>query len=230
MARKRKKPATQGQRLAALRQRANTELKNLAAAEAEAGKGSARGRALQHQQSKIRDVMRGTYLNSSRPSQDVRRSADRAANELSQLIGRKGARGRKAAQERANRVTWQQVAVERRGGKSALYGGDLARSSGEQIFWASTRDIWMGTDPSKRLQTVMAALGVSSLEDAIKMVLEENADAVDAARAAYDAANIDTEENAPDKLGTEIRGSDIWIAFTVSYYLDKDKQLQIARR
>lgn len=209
--------------MAALRQRANTELKNLAAAEAKAGKESARGRALRHQQSKIRDVMRGTYLHSSRPSQDVRRAADRAADELSQLIGRKGARGRKAAQERANRVAWQQVAVERRGGESALYGGRLGRMQGEQIFWAATRDIWMGTDPSKRLQTVMDALGVSSLEDALDMVLSENSEAI---TAALDAL----EGDFADAAAAEARDSDIWIAFVASYYQDRAGDLKVARR
>lgn len=209
-------------KLAALRRRGKAEIRRLGTDIRKAGKGSARGRALQHQQDKIREVMADTYLGRV-PPKEKRATASRAGDELSQLIGRKGARGRKAAQERANRVAWQQVAVERRGGESALYGGRLGRMQGEQIFWAATRDIWMGTDPSKRLQTVMDALGVSSLEDALDMVLSENSEAI---TAALDARGGDFA----DAAAAEARDSDIWIAFIASYYMDRSGDLQVARR
>ena len=209
-------------KLAALRRRAKGEIRRLGSDIKKAGAGSARARALQAQQDKIRAVMHDTYMGRQPPRERVAK-AEQAGRELEGLIGRKGARGRAAAQERANRVAWQQITVERRGGESAIYGGRLGRMRGEQIFWASTRDIWTGADPKDRLKVVMDALGTDSIEEAFDLVLSQSSEAI---TAAMDAADGDFA----DAAAYDARDSDIWIAFVSSFYVGADGSLHIARR
>lgn len=224
MARKRKRNPL-SERLSRIRYRAKSELEQLTIEEARL-KSPIRGRKTKRQEeitrrkNEIESLIASTYLG-RRATADKTASASAAGEQLRKAISKAGERKRKAAQRRANEIAWEQIGVERRGGESEIWGGALNQMRGEQIFWASTRDIWTGADPKDRLKVVMDALGTDSLEEAIDLVLSASSEAV-LAQLDYDATKSKEED--------EPRGSAIWIAFVSSFYLGSDGSLHIARR
>lgn len=212
-----KKKQFTSKQLANLRARGKREIRNLGNAIRKKGASSAHGAAMREQQDEIRKAMEATYLG-RRPSGEKREKASQAGESLSRLLGRSGARGRKAATERANRVFMQQLTAERRGGDSALWGGAHDQYRAEQIFMAATQDIWMGAAPQDRFKIIMEALGVERLEDAFNLVLEQNADAL------HEAHNA-----LPPEEGKKRRNSDPWQAFMTTFYAERDEEGKFLR-
>lgn len=141
------------------------------------------GRRIQQQQDAIRKSIgdrqkkTGTYLGTN-ADKGKRLEAKEASQRLGSLIGEKGQRGRKAAQERRNRIFREQIRSEERGDASAMYGGVGSNYHYERIFYMATESIWRDADPQDREKKVLEALGVTDLETAYDMVLEQNAEAL----------------------------------------------------
>jgi hypothetical protein len=227
MARKRKRNPL-SERLSRLRYRAKAALQQLSY-EATKIKGSKipgrktrRQQDIEQRQAQIEQLMSETYLGRG-ANADKTRAARKAGEELRHAISKTEEKRTAAAQRRANEIALEQLAVERRGGASEIWGGRLGRMRGEQIFWASTRDIWTGADPKDRMKAVMDALGTDSIEEAFDLVLSQSSEAI---TAAMDAADGDFA----DAAAYDARDSDIWIAFVSSFYVGSDGSLHIARR
>lgn len=127
-------------------------------------------------------------------------------------IRKRRAAEKKEAQARRNSIFLQQLKIERAGDTSAMFGGEVRDSKLEQIFWASTQDLWIGVDPGKRWEAVMKAMGTDSAEEAFRRVIDANPEAIKAAR-----------ESVTDKTMTSARDSTPWIGAIVSFYEDYDE-------
>lgn len=174
--------ATQAQRLAGLRVRARNELATLRKQQAElsdVARTGLTGSSIQQQIDAIEKATAGTYLGRN-ATKETRYDAEKSANMLRTLIGRRGGENRAATRERQNRIFYQQQRVAAKGGASALYGtseGETNISSFyEQVFYIATQDIWSGKaiTPEGRNDLIMRTLGVTSLQDAYDIVMEGN--------------------------------------------------------
>lgn len=173
----------QAQRLAALRRRSKNEIRSLQRAYRNLGateKAGRMGAGIQEQIGEIRRAAAGTYLG-RKPQPPTRYQAEQNANMLETLIGESGKRGRAATRARQNRIFYQQMRVEARGGESAYFGGVAGQIGYEKIFYMATQDVWAGRSmtPEKRNEAIMEALGVDSLEDAYRIVLSESTDVIE---------------------------------------------------
>ena len=169
-------------RLAALRRRGKAEVQKLEAmyrkltAEDKAGY---RGAEIRQHQEMIREQSRKTYLG-RKPDGDRLQTAREAANSLTSMIGKKGERGRKAAQERRDRIFRTQVRIEEESGgdiSSARYAGKAGKFHYERIFYMATQSMWAGKANEDRDREIMKKMGVSSLEEAYDIIIKGNAEA-----------------------------------------------------
>lgn len=207
----------QSKRLANLRAAGQRELANLSRAfnnmtpQEKAGR---QGQAIQQQRNAIKDAIAGSYLNSSKPKPEVRFEAEKNGNILATLTGRKGARGKAAAQERRNRIFYQQMRTEAKQARqarkedraaqgdepdgSAFFGGVAGRMFYEKIFYMATQDMWRGGDPSRKNEEIMRKLGTNDLETAYQVVLGRSTDVI-----ARIAELLDSGELTMDMLEDE---------------------------
>lgn len=206
----------QAKRLANLRAKGKRELTNLGraynrmTAQEKAGR---QGQAIQQQRAAIKDAIAGSYLG-GRPKPQVRLEAEKNGNILDTLTGRKGARGKAAAQERRNRIFYQQMRTEakqtrqarKEGGAaqgdepdgSAFFGGVAGRMFYEKVFYMATQDMWRGGDPSRKNEEIMRKLGTTDLETAYQIVLGRSTDVI-----ARIAELLDSGEFTMDMLEDE---------------------------
>lgn len=170
-------------RLAALRRRGKAEVQKLEkmyAGLSKEEKASYRGAEIRQQQKMIESYSASTYLGRGQ-DRDRLQTAREAANTLETMIGKKGERGRKAAQARRDRIFRTQIRVEEETGGDiggGRFQGTAGRYHYERIFYTSTQSIWAGLPNDQRDQAIMKALGVSSLEEAYDLVIEGNAEAI----------------------------------------------------
>lgn len=173
---------------AALRRRGKRELRQL---QTEYDKMSTtqqqgyEGRRIKQQQDAIRKSSSDTYLGRN-ADKGRRLEAKEASQRLGSLIGEKGQRGRKAAQERRNRIFREQVRSEERGEESAMFGGLAGRYHYERVFYMATESLWKGSSNEDRDAEIMRALGVNDLETAYDMVLAQNPEALARIREYFD--------------------------------------------
>lgn len=182
-----KRKRTEAQIFAELRRKAKIEQGRLRAEYKKMGhrvRASARGRAIQQEIADISTTMEQTKFG-YRPTEERKASARLAAEELYRRIGggtRELRNEAKAQQQRQNRIFRNQLRVEARGGESAMFGGEAAKDYREKIFYMSTQSIWRGHSNEDRDKVIMEALGTDSLEEAYRMVLAQNKDALQEAR------------------------------------------------
>lgn len=170
-------------RLAALRRRGKEEVQRLEAmymkltAEDKAGY---RGAEIRQHQDLIREQSQKTYLG-RKPDGDRLLEAREAANTMTSMIGKKGERGRAAAQARRDRIFRTQIRVEEESGgdiKSARYAGKAGTYHYERIFYMATQSMWAGKPNEERDREIMKKMGVSSLEEAYDIIIKGNAEAI----------------------------------------------------
>lgn len=186
--------ATKAQRYAAARKRGIREQQRLEALfqslDASEQTGS-RGQRIREQQAWIREASEGSKLRGKRTPAE-RLKATLAANRLEALIPKKGSRESKASrQEREDRMFRSQVRHEEEYGMpTSTFGGEAGTGHYERIFYIATESFWSGEDPKDRdkaiikaLKDVMEERGLDlSLENAYKIVLEANEEAVEKMR------------------------------------------------
>lgn len=207
----------QSKRLAQIRAKGKRELEQLDAAfksMTASERAGRQGQAMRQQIDTIEKALAGSYLLSSKPKPQVRLEAEKNANILDTLTGRKGARGKAAAQERRNRIFYQQMRTEakqarqarKEGGAaqgdepdgSALFGGVAGRMFYEKVFYMATQDMWRGGDPSRKNEEIMRKLGTNDLETAYQIVLGRSTDVI-----ARIAELLDSGEFTMDMLEDE---------------------------
>lgn len=168
------------QQYAALRRRGREEIKKLESmykgltAEEKAGY---RGAEIRQHQKLIREESQKTYLGRAQ-DRDRLQDAREAANTLTSMIGRKGERGRKAAQARRDRIFRTQVRIEEESGgdiTSARYAGKAGKYHYERVFYMATQSMWAGESNQNRDRKIMEKMGVSSLEEAYDIIIKGNA-------------------------------------------------------
>lgn len=174
--------ATRAQQYAAIRKRGKREqqrleslFKSLSASE----QTGVRGQRIREQQAWIHEASEESKLRGKRtPAERLKAAA--AANRLDSLIPEKGTReSKKSRQERENRMFRSQIRREEEYGQpTATYGGSAGVRHYERIFYMATESLWSGKDPKDREQAIMDALGTKSLEEAYKIVLGANEDAI----------------------------------------------------
>ena len=94
-----------------------------------------------------------------------------------------------AAQARKNKMFEREIRLSSSGARGA------AREAKVHIFYRATQRIWEGKPSSKRDELIMRALGVSDLEEAYRIVLLQQLDALRQAEAAMKPI-ISTEDPA----------------------------------
>jgi len=178
--------ATKAQQYAAARKRGIREQQRLEALfqslDASEQTGS-RGQRIREQQAWIREASEGSKLRGKRTPAE-RLQATLAANRLESLIPKKGSRENKASrQEREDRMFRSQIRHEEEYGMpTSTFGGEAGTGHYERIFYISTESFWSGKDPQDRDKAIMKELGVDSLEEAYRIVLEANEEAVEKMR------------------------------------------------
>ena len=170
------------QQYAALRRRGRDEIKKLETMYkglTQEEKAGYRGAEIRQQQSLIRETSKQTYLG-RKQDRDRLQDAREAANALTSMIGRKGERGRAAAQARRDRIFRTQIRVEEESGGSigGRFQGTAGKYHYERLFYMSTQSMWAGKANQDRDQAIMKSLGVSSLEEAYDIIIEGNAEAI----------------------------------------------------
>lgn len=110
-----------------------------------------------------------------------------------------------AKNEKISEITKEKINLASKG---AVESGLFTREN-SKIFYRATQDIWRGA-PSKtdRNALIIEKLGVKNLEDAYKMVLKDQADAVEAAKGGSKASGwTDQNEGFYKEIGQEKQSS-----------------------
>lgn len=192
---------SKSQRYAALRKRGKREIANLdrlfRSLDASEQTGQ-KGQRILEQQAWIREASEETRLRGKRTPKERLQSAV-AANRLEALIPeRYGGRSR---QDREDRMFRSQIRHEEEYGlPTSAFGGEAGEAHYERIFYMSTESIWSGENPQDRDRAIMDALGVDSLEEAYKLVIDANQDAVAEMRRRYGSGFTKWEKGDSDPI------------------------------
>ena len=76
---------------------------------------------------------------------------------------------------RINALTQEQMKSAMKGTSDTGLG--LFSKNRTQLFYASTRALWAGKDPSKRNEIIMQELGVNNMQEAMNLVFAQNTEA-----------------------------------------------------
>lgn len=192
---------SKSQKYAALRKRGQREISNLEkmfrSLDASEQTGQ-KGQRIREQQAWIREASEGTKLRGKRTPKERLHSAVSAGRLEALIPERYGGRSR---QDRENRMFRAQVRHEEEFGlPTSTYGGEAGEAHYERIFYMSTESIWSGKEPQERDQAIMDALGVDSLEEAYKLVIDANKDAVAEMRRRYGKGFTKWEKGDSDPI------------------------------
>lgn len=151
-------------------------------------------------------------------------AAQAQAERLEKMTGqvrsqeRAGGRTQKAQRTaRANKLFEQQLNAANLG-QPSMFGANAGNQV--DIFYAATKSIWQGKDPTKRNEYIMKALGTDSLAEAYQKVIRENRLALNVARRRAGRTS-DIEGTTSDNtdfyddvdLDPEQMGSAAWLGF-----------------
>lgn len=126
---------------------------------------------------RLEKELQNTYVGRIRNKQ-MRVEAYARANEIADTLTKqaatvRGGGGKRGEQRRALNIFRQEMRIASKGGPSAF--GELGREK-VKIFWRFTQNIWQRPDvpPDKRLEAVMKAYGVTSLNELFENIMERN--------------------------------------------------------
>ena len=125
---------------------------------------------------------------------------------MSKSLANVGQVSKSSRQDRANKIFQREMNLASSGDDETMLGQyGLAKV---KIFYKATEDMWLGMPLHKRNEAIMQKLGVNSLEEAMKIVLATQGEALDAAKA-YAASGA----MSPGEGDGGIKSSYDWMAY-----------------